>query len=74
MGRYSNLLAELTRADISAKVVAETIGVSLPAYYSRLKGTTKFKLADMQAIQDLLKKKNGTTMSLDYLFNYDKDN
>ena len=74
MGRYSNLLAELTRANISPRVVAEAIGVSLPAYYSRLKGTTKFKLADMQAVQTLIKDTTDKTMSLDYLFSYDKDN
>lgn len=74
MGRYSNLLAELTRANISPKEVAEAIGVSLTAYYGRLKGTIKFKLADMLAIQRLIKEKTNETMSLDYLFKYDKDN
>lgn len=66
--RYSNLLAELTRADLSPTTVAEAIGVSVPAYYSRLNGTTKFKLADMTAIQDLIKKTTDKLLSLDYLF------
>ncbi len=74
MGRYSNLLAELKRANIKPIEVAKAIGVSLTAYYERLKGSTSFKLADMLAIQKLIKEKTKETISLDYLFKYDKDN
>lgn len=73
--RYSNLLAELKRANLKPITVAEAIGVSLPAYYSRLNGRTKFKLSDMKAIQSLLNDTLNEDLSLDYLFNsYDKSN
>lgn len=69
--RYNNLLAELKRANLTVKAVSDTIGVSVSAYYSRLYGTTNFRLDDMQKIQDLLERTTGQRYSLDYLFKYD---
>ena len=69
--RYNNLLAEIKRANLSIKQVADAMGISVSVYYSRLSGFTKFRLTEMTAIQDLLERSTGQRLSLDYLFKYD---
>lgn len=65
---FSNLEAELSRAGLSKVALAQIIGVSNGALYSKISGKTEFNLGEMQAIANCLETMTEQKLTLDYLF------
>lgn len=65
---FRNLMAEMARADINNKEMAEKIGIGETAYGRKLKGTNDWNVSEMIAIQKILNEELGTSYTLDYLF------
>lgn len=66
---YPNLAAELARLGITYVSLAKMLGISRPALYKKLDGSTNFTLKDITAIQEILKAADSNgDYTLDYLF------
>ena len=70
---YKNLKAEIARAGMTKKDIAESIGKSVATFFRILSGKQQFRLGEMVAIQSELEKRNGVTYTLDYLFGDGED-
>lgn len=68
---YSNLKAELSRANVTSAEVAKAIGMTRQGFYSKKNGINDWKLSQMVALQDYINKKLNTNYTLDYLFKRD---
>ena len=66
--RFSNLEAEIKRADLSVDDVAKALDYDRATLYNRLNGKTKWTLCDMLKVQEYLNEKTGQHLALDYLF------
>lgn len=66
--RYRNLAAEMARAGLGVGDMAKKMHCSKQNVYSKLSGKSEFALADMVAIQDVIKESGAGPKSLDYLF------
>ena len=65
---FKNLIAEMARAGLLYKEMAEKIGIGEVAYSNKIKGITDWKVTEMVAIQKIINEKLGTSYTLDYLF------
>ena len=65
---YHNLRAELVRAELTQKDIAEAIGVSKSTLTSKITGKTDFKRSEMVVICKMLSSPKRPSMSIDYLF------
>ena len=65
---FRNLMAEMARAELNNKEMAEKIGIGEVAYGRKLKGASDWTIREMLAIQKIINKKLGTSYTLDYLF------
>lgn len=70
---YKNLKAEIARAGLTNSGLASAIGVKYGTMWRLLNGMQQFRLGEMVAIQSELEKRNGTTYTLDYLFEDGED-
>lgn len=70
---YRNLKAEIARAGMTKEDIAESIGKSVATVFRILSGKQQFRLGEMVAIQSELEERNGTTYTLDYLFEDGED-
>lgn len=66
--RFNNLEAEFARIGMSPEKVGEAVGMSRQLMYNRLNGTTKWTLAEMVKVQNLVNTKSNANNTLDYLF------
>lgn len=65
---FSNLEAELARANITRAEIAAKIGVSANTMSAKLSGRSEFDLEEMQAIKKTLETTTESEFTLDYLF------
>lgn len=65
---YRNLHAEISRAGLTQKGMAELINTSYNNFRNKIEGKRIWTLKEMLAIQDTLNKLLDTNLSLDYLF------
>lgn len=65
---YKNLKAEIARSGLTNLGMADAIGVKYGTLWRLLSGKRQFRLGEMVAIQSELEGRNGTTYTLDYLF------
>ena len=65
---FPNLLAELARLNMSKTELAKLIGMAISSIYGKFNGNIEWTLEDMDAIKNVLEKKGGQELSLDYLF------
>lgn len=65
---YRNLMAEMARAGIMYKEMAEKLGIRESTYSFKVNGKVDWKLKEMLAVQKVLNEKLGTCYTLDYLF------
>lgn len=65
---YKNLKAEIARAGLTSSEMADAIGVKYGTLWRLLSGKRQFKLGEMMTIQSELEGRNGTSYTLDYLF------
>ena len=65
---YHNLRAELVRAELTQKDIAEAIGVSKSTLTSKITGKTDFKRSEMVTISKMLSSPQRPSLSIDYLF------
>lgn len=61
---YPNLAAEMTRANIDVKDVAEVLNIHVSGVYAMMNGTRNFPIIKAKLLRDKL----FPEMSLDYLF------
>jgi len=66
---YPNLEAELARAGIDKKELANVIGKSKNTLYSRLNGKTELTLSEARIIRAYLEKRTNKPMYFNRLFN-----
>lgn len=67
-GKYLNLEAEIARAKINRRQLADEVGISQSSFYAKLKGRADFRLEECYKLTYILAKKNKKKLSLDYLF------
>lgn len=60
---FPNLIVELRRKKYSQRGLAKYIGISESSMKNKMNGKTQFTLAEMRAIQSVIK-----TCSIDWLF------
>ena len=65
---YKNLKAEMVRAGITQRQMAERIQISRQSFGYKMVEQNEWKLAEMQKIQEILNKELGKELTLDYLF------
>lgn len=63
---YPNLAAEMTRANITVKDVARTLGMHVTGVYAMLNGSRNFPISKATIVRDKLFPR----MTLDYLFDH----
>ena len=65
---YPNLRAELARAGLSVKDLAEYMHMTHQCIYKKFNGEIVLNEKDMRTIQEFLKANGGGAFTLDYLF------
>ena len=65
---FSNLEAELARANITRAEIAAKIGVSANTMSAKLSGRSEFDLAEMNKARVAIETITGQCYTLDYLF------
>ena len=65
---YKNLQAELLRAGISNKEMAQMIGKTEGSFSLKIHGKAFWRLSEMTTVQNEINKKLGSDYTLDYLF------
>ena len=68
MAEYPNIKAELARAGLSVKTLADFLGTSSQNMYNKINGKVSLSEKDMRAVQSFFKTKTGGILSLEYLF------
>ena len=63
----------MTKAQLNVTEIANEMGISPQALYSKLNGRTNFTLSDIKQIKEILAKKLGDQISLETLFGDDND-
>ena len=71
MGTYSNLNAEISRANIDVNQIVSIAKITRPTFIKRKKGISDWKLSEMLLIQRYINEKLNTNYTLDYLFKRD---
>lgn len=70
MAEYPNIKAELARAGLSVKNLAEFMGTSSQNMYNKINGKVSLSEKDMRAVQSFFKNETGGVLSLEYLFSH----
>lgn len=65
---YPNICAELSRAGLTAAMMADYMGITRQAIYNKLGGKVCFRLKEMEQVKDFFIAKGCGTFTLDYLF------
>ena len=68
MARYNNINAELARAGVSTKELADFMGLSSQTVYGKLNGKITVTERDMRNVQNFFVEKTGGKFSFEYLF------
>lgn len=71
--KFLNLRVAMTKAQISVTEVANEMGITPQALYSKLNCRTNFTLSDIKLIKEILAKRLGDEISLETLFGDDND-
>lgn len=66
---FPTLEAEITRANVTRKELADALNISEKTLYNKLTGATTFDIHECQMICSFLEKKTGRVQSLKNLFN-----
>lgn len=70
---YKNLEAEIARAGMTKPEMADAVGMKYSTLWRLLSGKQPFRLGEMAKLQSALEERNGTTYTLDYLFEEGSD-
>ena len=67
---YPNVEAEIVRAQITRKELANAVGINERTLYNKLIGKTELTLSEARIICAYLERKTGRVMTIKYLFNF----
>lgn len=65
---FRNLIAEMSRADLSQKELAKILGVTAGTVNKKFTGKVDFTVSEAFEIAHILTAKNGIDLTVDYLF------